>query len=70
MVLSGPEILAKLALFPERFIFHVNAQWRISIKGGERYPEELSEEELDKIAASAEYSMEVAHRIGGTTAPQ
>ena len=66
MVLSGKELLNKLAVFPEEFQFHVNAQWRITIKGGERHAEAISEEDLDRIARSKEYSMEMAQKITGT----
>ena len=65
MVISSDDMLEKLALFPERFQFHVNPQWRISIKGGERRAEPMSEEILARVGQNAEFSMEMAQKITG-----
>ena len=65
MVISGQHFLEKLSLFPENFCFHVNANWRITIKGGERHPEPITEAELARVARDADYSMEMTAKIGG-----
>ena len=65
MVLAGSDLLNKLSIFPERFQFHVNSRWRISIKGGERHPEPISDNDLERIANDAEFSMEMAKKIAG-----
>ena len=67
MVLESEDMLQKLSLFPEEFMFHVNAHWRITIKGGERHPEPMSAATLARVARDAEYSMEMARTITGTT---
>ena len=66
MVLSGDELLHKLAVFPENFMFHVNAHWRATIKGGERHPEPMSDAILERVARDKEFSMETAQRISGS----
>ena len=60
MVISGPELLAKLSIFPENFIFHINQFWRITIKGGNRSAEDLPEREVQRLRDSSEYSIEQA----------
>ena len=65
MVVAGDDLLNKISVFPEEFCFHVNAFWRITIKGGERNAEPLSESELAQIESSAAYSQEMARKISG-----
>ena len=57
LIISG-DILKKFALLPENFIFHVNAHWKITIKGGDRTVDPLTE--VEDLARDAELSFSKA----------
>ena len=63
MVISGPDLLARLAIFPENFIFHVNQFWRITIKGGKRNVPDLDDKEVQRLRDNSVYSIEQAQLI-------
>ena len=63
LVVGGPDFLEKLANYPEKFVFHLNSFWRFTIRGGNRRPTTVTQEDIDRAAFSLEFSREISHTI-------
>ena len=47
LVVGGEAFLEKLSRYPERYVFHINAYWRFTIRGGVRNPISVSDDDLE-----------------------
>ena len=67
LVVGGAEFLDKLANYPEKFVFHLNSFWRFTIRGGNRRPANITDEDIERAAYSLEFSREISHTISPST---
>ena len=63
LILGGPQFLEKMSYFPEEYVFHINAHWRFTIRGGPRKTHSVSSEDIERIARDRNYSREFAKSI-------
>ena len=64
LVVGGEDFLRKLALYPERYVFHINPYWRFTIRGIDRAPHTpISDADIEHAARSLEFSRELSHSI-------
>ena len=62
VVVGGDDFMKKLEAIPEGFVFHMNSNWKFTIRGGKRSGN-MTKEELDMAAASAAISEEMSAKI-------
>ena len=67
LVVGGEPFLEKLARYPEKYVFHINSYWRFTIRGGTRNPMPISDDDLDHVARSMDFSRELSETISPTT---
>ena len=63
LIIGGPHFLEKLSFYPEEFVFHINRQWKFTVRGGPRKPHTVTQQELDRAANDLKYSRELSKQI-------
>ena len=48
--------MSKIQAFPDNFVFHIMERWKITIKGGHRVGQQLTDDELELVRGSAAFS--------------
>ena len=63
LIIGGPFFLERLSYYPEEFVFHINRQWKFTVRGGPRKPHTITQEELEIAAMDLRYSRNLSKKI-------